>query len=197
MGDWTPLAGVWPVHSNSPLILKKVDNTITTFCLDFTPIASVSDGLGGYAVSPKLVPPGTYRLAMGFKQNMNVNVDVSVATVNPATADTTFIIGAEGTAVVDGSTGTTYHYDRGNTLPNTYPEGYSTSDPAITNSKKQNYNTDGGLIIQELVVPDLYGNGAAVQLLFRMECKNTSSSGSDVTSYTFNHWCLRPTVNNY
>lgn len=197
VAEWTPLAGVWPMHGNSPLILKKSDNSITSFCLDFTPISSISDGQGGYEVSPKLVPPGTYRLAMGFKQNMNIILDVSVATVNPLTADTTFIIGAEGNVVTDGTVGTTYHYDRGATLPNAYPEGYSPSDPSISHSKAHNYNTDGGLVISDLVVPDYYGNGAPVQLLFRIECKNTATSGSDVTSYTFNHWCLRPTENNY
>ena len=190
---WTPAPGVWPMHSNTVLILKPEDASKNYFQFDFTPIQALSDGNGGYAVSPKLVPPGTYRLAMGFKQNMGVTLDISLWLVDgPDTlqiADVTKV-------ATDGTAGTNYHYDRGATLSNTYPEGYDKNGPYIQGDnagKAQNYDTDGGIVYPEIEVPDLYDNGKAYQLLIRMRCNDLQSK----TSFTFNHWCLRPTVNNY
>lgn len=185
---WTPLAGVWPMHGNRVLILAQADKENKEFTLDYTPIRAISDGVS-YNVSPILVPPGTYRLAMGFKQNMNVTMDISLCSViGPDT-----IVLATNTIATDGTVGTAYHYDRGTTLSNTHPEGYNAKDPSVSgNSKAANYDTDGGLVFGEVNIEDP-GNGAAVQVLIRIHASDVGS----VTKYTFNHWCLRPTTNNY
>ena len=190
---WTPAPGVWPLHSNTVLILKSADASKNYFQFDFTPIQALSDGNGGYAVSPKLVPPGTYRLAMGFKQNMGVTMDISLWLVD---GPDTLQIADPTPVATDGTAGTNYHYDRGATLPNTYPEGYDKSGPYIQGDnagKAQNYDTDGGIVYPEIEVPDLYNDGRAFQLLLRMRCNDLQGK----TSFTFNHWCLRPTANNY
>ena len=90
---------------------------------------------------------------------------------------------------------TTYHYDRGATLPDRYPEGY---DPSAVqamggSSKSGNYNTDGGPIIDEVTIPDVHGDNSAVRITLRIEADNWN----DQTTMTLCHWCLRPTVNNY
>lgn len=185
---WTPLPGVWPMHGSRSLILKQVDENNKAFNLDFIPIRAVSDGTS-YKVSPVLVPPGTYRLAMGFKQNMNVSMEISLCSViGPDT-----IVLKTGKVDTDGSVGTAYHYDRGTTLSNTHPEGYNPKDPSISgNSKAANYDTDGGLVFNDVTIEDP-GDGSAVQVLIRIHAENVGG----VKSYTFNHWCLRPTTNNY
>jgi hypothetical protein len=61
------------------------------------------------------------------------------------------------------------------------------------NSKADNYDTDGGRTIDELVIPDLNGDGSPVQLTIRIQCDNWAGQ----TKLTLHHWCLRPTENNY
>jgi hypothetical protein len=103
------------------------------------------------------------------------------------------LLAVSGDILTDSSVGTTYHYDRGATLNNTYPEGYNKSADGLS-SKAQNYDTDGGLIISEVNVHHAdESDTTPVRLLFRITAANVGS----VTSYTFNHWCLRPTANNY
>lgn len=185
---WTPLAGVWPMHGNRSLILSQVDKENKSFNLDFTLIQAISDGVS-YNVKPMLVPPGTYRLAMGFKQNMNVTMEISLCSIiGPDT-----IVLATNTIATDGTVGTAYHYDRGTTLSNTHPEGYNAKDPSVSsNGKAANYDTDGGLVLQEVTVEGT-SDGSAVPVLIRIHAADVGS----VTKYTFNHWCLRPTTNNY
>jgi hypothetical protein len=187
---WTPLAGVWPSIEDRVLILKQKDATVSNFTFDFTPISATSAGDGTYEIAPYMVPCGTYRLAMGFKQNLNVTLNVAVYAVD---GEELTLLAVSGDILTDSSVGTTYHYDRGATLNNTYPEGYNKSADGLS-SKAQNYDTDGGLIISEVNVHHAdESDTTPVRLLFRITAANVGS----VTSYTFNHWCLRPTANNY
>lgn len=186
---WSPLPGVWPLHEDRVLIVKPGDDgTQGNLALDFTPIKLVQKEDGGTEVQPYIIPPGSYRLAMGFKQNQNMTIRVKVFVEGKdeaiATSDN----------IVLGSA-TTYHYDRGAVLPDRYPEGYDPSEVTAMGgtSKAGNYDTDGGLIIDEVTIPDLKGDNSALRVVFRIEADNWN----DQTSMTLCHWCLRPTVNNY
>ena len=97
-------------------------------------------------------------------------------------------------ATITVGSATTYHYDRGSTLSDTYPEGYVVSEVTAAggSSKAANYDTDGGPIISEVVIPDV-NNGAGSQITLRIEGENWN----DQSKITLNHWCLRPTTNNY
>lgn len=184
---WTPLAGVWPEHEDRVLILKPGDEGAqNSFRLDFTPVKLKTTESGGTDVVPYLVPPGAYRLAFGSKQNQNMTITATVL-VNGQEV-------AKSYPITLGSA-TTYHYDRGATLPDRYPEGY---DPSVVtsmggSSKASNYNTDGGPLIDEVVIPDFDGKGTPSQIIIRIEGENWN----DQTGFTLCHWCLRPTVNNY
>ena len=152
------------------------------FELDFTPVMLKGDG----SVRAYTVPPGAYRLAMGFVQNTGLDIHVDVVVDGKTVARSPLIsLGSS----------TTYHYDRGATLSNTYPEGF---DPTYVreksgNKKAGNYDTDGGPIIDEVVIPDVHGDGSPVQLQLKITCDNWAGK----TMVKFHHWCLRPTVNNY
>lgn len=187
---WSPLPGVWPLHENRVLILKAgEDGTGANFRLDYTPNRKVIDENGVISVEPYAIPPGAYRLAMGFKQNGGITFHLTVLLDGVEIAKTP--------APITLSSSTTYHYDRGADLPNTYPENYDVNTVRELGGdqakKAQNYNTDGGLIIEEVVIPDVKGDGSAVQVVFRFDAENWGEQ----TQMIFNHWCLRPTANNY
>ena len=114
VAEWTPLSGVWPMHGNSPLTCKVADASTAHFQMDFTPIYSRVNSEGGYDVGALLVPPGTYRMAMGFKQGM-VAMSVQLFAVDEA-GDITECGDRVDLPLSDGST--TYHYDRGASLSN-------------------------------------------------------------------------------
>lgn len=183
---WTPLAGVWPEHEDRVLILKPGDEGAqNSFRLDFTPIMLKENEGGGTSVVPYLIPPGAYRLAFGSKQNQNMTVTFTVLANGQELA--------KSYPITLGSS-TTYHYDRGTALPDRYPEGYDPSVvSALGGTKASNYNTDGGIAIEEVVIPDFDGKGTPSQITIRIEGENWN----DQTGFTLNHWCLRPTVNNY
>jgi len=190
VGEWTPLSGVWPPHGDSPLTAKVADNSVAHFGLDFTPIYSRSNDTGGYDIGALMVPPGTYRFAMGFKQGMT-NLNVQLFAVDVA-GDATPCADAVALPLSDGST--TYHYDRGATLSNALPEFYNKNDERLTAGSKNGYYwTDGGPVYTEVTIPAVNGEGKAVQLLISI----TSETGKTAGTLTFNHWCLRPTANNY
>ncbi|MCR5394848.1 MAG: hypothetical protein K6E86_05595 [Bacteroidales bacterium] len=192
VAPWTPLSGVWPAHGNSPLTCKVADNTVEHYQMDYTPVYSRPNADGGYDVHVLMVPPGTYRMAMGFKQN-NPAMSVQLIAVDEA-GDQYDCAEAVSLALSDGST--TYHYDRGATLSNRLPEYYDVNDTRFDETLKSKYGyywTDGGPVYTEVEVPDVNGDGKAVQLLIRMIGENGKSAGT----LTFNHWCLRPTENNY
>ena len=181
---WTPWAGVWPLHENRVLRFDKTSGVDDAggFQLDFTPIKQDADG----TVRPYLIPPGSYRLAMGSVQNQGLDVVVRV------------MIGGEVVAqspTITWGTSTAYHYDRGTTLPNRYPEGYDSEYVREHggDSKAANYDTDGGPMIDEVTIPDVNGDGTPQQIVLRINCENWATK----TNVKLNHWCLRPTVNNY
>ncbi|MGN0220835.1 MAG: hypothetical protein ACI4BA_01760 [Prevotella sp.] len=186
--SWSPLPGVWPNIEDRVLILKTGDDGAQgSLQLDFTPIRLKNEDRTN-KVEVFNIPPGAYRLAMGFKQNQNMTIRVKVFVEGVPDA-----IAASNDIFL--SSATTYHYDRGATLPDRYPEGY---DPAVVtamggSSKASNYDTDGGPIIDEVVIPDVKGDNSASRIVIRIEADNWN----DQTSMTLNHWCLRPTVNNY
>ena len=185
---WTPLPEVWPLHENRVLRLgPDYQSDKNGFCLDFTPVKSVEDASANFVIRPYLIPPGSYRLAFGSKQNQNLNINVSVLVNGQVIAK------SDGEIVLD--TSTTYHYDRGTTLSDCYPEGYDPSEVAMLggNSKANRYDTDGGLLISEVVIPDIHGDGSPVQIVIRFE----GDSWNNQNSFIFNHWCLRPTADFY
>jgi hypothetical protein len=181
---WTPWAGVWPTIEDRVLRFDKPSglNDEEGFQLDFTPLKLNDDG----TVRPYLVPPGAYRLAMGSVQNQNLDVIITVFANGQEIAKS---------ATITWGTSTAYHYDRGTTMPNRHPEGYDAAyvREQSGNSKADNYDTDGGPIIDEVTIPDINGDGSAVQLVLRIDCYNWAGK----TNVKLNHWCLRPTVNNY
>lgn len=182
---WTPWSGVWPEHENKVLMYNKADGVDDKqgFQIDFVPIAqSAEDG----SLSPYTIPPGSYRLAMGFVQNLGYDVKVTVLANGKE-------IGRSANITLGSAT--TYHYDRGTALNNRYPEGYDATyvQEKGGNKKAANYDTDGGPIIDELVIPDVNGDGSPVSLTLRITCEDWAGA----TKLTLNHWCLRPTSNNY
>lgn len=187
VASWTPLEGVWPPIEDRVLILAPGDDGQgSNFHLDFTPVRLKTDENGLTKVVPYLIPPGTYRLAFGSKQNQNLDIKATVYVAGQPVATS---------EVITLGSATTYHYDRGTILPNRYPEGY---DPSVVtamggSSKASNYSTDGGLLIDEVTIPDVKGDGSASQIVIRIE----GDSWKEQTGFTLCHWCLRPTVNNY
>ncbi len=175
---WTPLPGVWPTIENRVLSYGFVDVLVDGFILDFTPIKRVSNGEGGYIVKPWKIPPGEYRLSMGYKQSLNVDVHISLNDTSLAT-------------ITLGSA-TTFHYDRGGVG---YAEGYQEAldtPGLITNSKKGNYDRDGGQVAAAVrIAGDANGNPAPIKI----RIQNTTFGTA--TKMIFHHWCLRPTINNY
>jgi len=179
---WTPWAGVWPSIENRVIRFDKEPTDLKDdegFLIDFTPIKRGDDG----TVRPYLVPPGSYRFCMGSVQNAGFDV---VATI--------FANGqqvAKSDAITWG-TATTFHYDRNGVG---YPEGYDATYVREMggNSKAGNYDRDGGVMIDEIEIPDVNGDGSPVQLVLRLECFNWAGK----TNLKLHHWCLRPTENNY
>lgn len=182
--EWTPLEGVWPKIEDRALNAKVTDAELNGFTLDFTLLKRTLTEEGVYKISTYKIPPGTYRLAMGFKQNLGLEMNVSVLVNGEPVCDPATILAG---------TTTTYHYDRGNTLSNCYPEGYKEIMSTLSHSKKGNYDTDGGPVFDEITIPDVNGDGSASEVVIRIE--NTNLSGK--TSTMFHHWCLRPTEDNY
>lgn len=181
---WSPLPGVWPYHENRIIRFDKPSEIADAdgFQLDFTPVKLNADG----TVRPYLFPPGAYRFAMGSVQNQSLDIVVMI-----------LIDGQEvtRTRTIRWSTSTEFHYDRGTTLSNTHPEGYDASyvREVSGNSKAANYDTDGGQMMEELVIPDVKGDGSPVQITMRINCGNWEGK----TNVKLHHWCLRPTTNNY
>lgn len=188
---WTPLVGAWPEVEDRALNAKVVDASLNGYTLDYIPLKRTLNEDGGYVLTPYRIPPGPYRLAMGFKQNLGFELHVSVLLADaegniisePLLEPSVFTVGSA----------TTYHYDRGATLSDAYPEGYKEIMSTLTHNKKHNYDTDGGPVYEEIVIPDLKGDGSPTEIAIRVECKNLSEK----TSTMFHHWCLRPTADNY
>lgn len=200
---WTPLSGVWPLHEDRTLQLSPGEDTTGEWILDFTLCKRIFDNYPTRAEMIKagtnnnncanvteiqkfLVPPGKYDMYFGSKQNQNLTVDFTVYAMKGTTATQV----AKSADITLGSS-TTYHYDRN---PSNHAEGYdSSAENLSSNSKRGNYNTDGGLIISGVEVPDVYGNGDPVEIRLSIHCASWLSQ----TAMTFTHWCMRPTKDNY
>ena len=179
---WTPWAGVWPTIENRIIRFDKDPSDLKDdegFQIDFTPIKKNDDG----TVRPYLVPPGSYRFCMGSKQNAGVDVIATIFANGQQIAKS---------ATVTWGSATTFHYDRNGTG---YPEGYDATYVREMggNSKAGNYDRDGGVMIDEVTIPDINGDGSAVQLTIRLDCYNWGGKDNII----LHHWCLRPTENNY
>lgn len=186
---WTPLPGVWPLHEDRIMRVQPTttDTKEEPFRLDFTPLKMVENEQGEVSIQPFLIPPGSYRLAFGSKQNQGITFHCSVLVDGN-------VVGECSEDIMLGAS-TDYHYDRGASLQNRYPEGYDSAavSAAGGNSKAGNYDTDGGLLISEVTIPDVNGDGSAVNVVIRFDAANWCGQ----SDFTLCHWCLRPTVNCY
>jgi hypothetical protein len=167
-------AGGFPTIENRILMYNLTDPATEEFMLDFKPIRCKSNGDGTYTVTRYSIPPGEYDLCLGFKQYKSGT--------SPGNMEISFNGEYVGTVTAADLATTTYHYDRGG---QGYPEGYDVSK--ATDSKKSNYDRDGG----KIGVVTINGDDALpISITFR---------GTAVKNGTtcFHHWCLRPTSNCY
>lgn len=197
---WTPLHGVWPKHECRTLDLTVGDDASGDWQLVFTPCKRIFEtyptrmemvkkdwlksNLTVTGIKPFPIPPGKYTLSFGSKQNQNMEITFKVRVKG-----STDVV-AVSDPITLGST-TTFHYDRN---PGKFIEGYDPSaDNLSTNKKAGNYDTDGGTVISELEIPDVKGDGSPVEIT--VEIASPTWNGN--TTMVFNHWCLRPTKDNY
>lgn len=197
---WTPLQGVWPKHECRVLNLVPSEDTAGEWSLMFTPCKRIFEkyytrqemvqkdllksNLTVTEIKPCLIPPGKYTLSFGSKQNQNMEVTFKVRLKG-----STEILANSGPVTL-GST-TTFHYDRN---PGKFIEGYDPSAENLsTNKKAGNYDTDGGTVISELEIPDVKGDGSPVEITIEI----SSPTWNGQTNMVLNHWCLRPTKDNY
>lgn len=197
---WTPLQGVWPKHECRTLDLTVGDDASGDWQLVFTPCKRIFEtyptrmemvkkdwlksNLTVTGIKPFPIPPGKYTLGFGSKQNQNMEITFKVRVKG-----STDVV-AVSDPITLGST-TTFHYDRN---PGKFIEGYDPSaDNLSTNKKAENYDTDGGTVISELEIPDVKGDGSPVEIT--VEIASPTWNGN--TTMVFNHWCLRPTKDNY
>ena len=197
---WTPLQGVWPKHECRTLDLTVGDDASGDWQLVFTPCKRIFEtyptrmemvkkdwlksNLTVTGIKPFPIPPGKYTLSFGSKQNQNMEITFKVRVKG-----STDVV-AVSDPITLGST-TTFHYDRN---PGKFIEGYDPSaDNLSTNKKAGNYDTDGGTVISELEIPDVKGDGSPVEIT--VEIASPTWNGN--TTMVFNHWCLRPSKDNY
>lgn len=197
---WTPLQGVWPKHECRTLDLTVGDDASGDWQLVFTPCKRIFEtyptrmemvkkdwlksNLTVTGIKPFLIPPGKYTLSFGSKQNQNMEITFKVRVKG-----STDVVAASDPITL-GST-TTFHYDRN---PGNFIEGYDPSTENLsTNKKAGNYDTDGGTVISELEIPDVKGDGSPVEITIEI----ASPTWNGNTTMVFNHWCLRPTKDNY
>lgn len=197
---WTPLQGVWPKHECRTLDLTVGDDASGDWQLVFTPCKRIFEtyptrmemvkkdwlksNLTVTGIKPFLIPPGKYTLSFGSKQNQNMEITFKVRVKG-----STDVV-AVSDPIILGST-TTFHYDRN---PGNFIEGYDPSAENLsTNEKAGNYDTDGGTVISELEIPDVKGDGSPVEITIEI----ASPTWNGNTTMVFNHWCLRPTKDNY
>ena len=178
---WDPAPGIVPMIPNRCLVYNAGDDgNDASFALDFTPIKLTDEG----EIETYKFLPGAYRMAMGFEQNMAVLPTVSVL-VNGEVIGKSDKINCVGT--------TNWHYDRGTMIANPrYPEWYTAGTAPYNFSKNGNYDSDGGQVIPELVIPDANGDGSPVQITIRISADSWNSA-----NLVLHHWCLRPLESNY
>lgn len=166
-------AGGFPLIENRVLIYSLVDKTVLDYTLKFTPF-HYEEGKGGtsYIANAYKIPPGEYDLCLGFMQKKN-NAETITVSFNGKPLANKVSLGA-----------TTFHFDRGG---QGYPEGYDTSK--ATDSKKGNYDRDGG----KIGVIEVTGDPKEIELTFQGKFGAAANTSDPV----FHHWCLKPTANCY
>lgn len=181
VAEWSPVPGILPYHKNRVLYynIKGEDFALDAACLE-----TYKNDIGMTCVRPVLVPPGAYRLAMGFKRALNIDLvvevmigDLVIAVSDPFNIDTSYL----------------YQYDRSGKLDNTMPEDYEEIIALYGSSSSGIYDADGGPVIDEVVIPDINGDGSPVNIHLNIRC----SAGNGLETMPFHHWCLRPTANDY
>ncbi|MEY8685167.1 hypothetical protein AB9N12_03160 [Bacteroides sp. AN502(2024)] len=154
--------------------LTDLDNK--TYTLDYTPFRGETVG-NKYVAVPYKIPPGTYKLNMGFRQKKDLGaiavsiikggVEIPVATLSQSKLNNA----------------SAYHYDRSG---GGYPEGI---DEAVAQGfkNKSKYDRDGGAVGTVTIPGD-----KASEITIRL-----SGSGSNLKEAALYHWCLRPTEDCY
>nr|WP_320059003.1 fasciclin domain-containing protein [uncultured Bacteroides sp.] len=163
-------AGGFPEIENRVLRYKLENTAVQEYTLNFTPLKYKANGAGSYTAAPYMIPPGEYDLCLGFEQKLGHDVEISF--------DKDYV----STITASQLTSTTFHYDRGG---QGYPEGYDLSK--ATNSKKSNYDRDGGKIGEVTI-----SGTQARSILITLKGKKVTNGKT-----CFHHWCLRPTKNCY
>lgn len=163
-------AGGFPEIENRVLRYKLENTAVKEYTLNFTPLKYKDNGAGSYTAAPYMIPPGEYDLCLGFEQKLGHDVEISF--------DKDYV----STITASQLTSTTFHYDRGG---QGYPEGYDLSK--ATNSKKSNYDRDGGKIGEVTI-----SGTQARSILITLNGKKVTNGKT-----CFHHWCLRPTKNCY
>lgn len=176
-----PAAKAVPKIPNRCLLFKAGDDgNDASFALQFTPIKLNENN----EIVPYKFTPGAYRLAMGFEQNMAVTFKVQVYAGGQK-------IGESSEINCVGSTN--FHYDRGTVISTPrYPEWFIAGTKPYDFSKNGNYDTDGGQVIPELIIPDVNGDGSPVEVQFRLTGENWNNA-----KLILHHWCMRPLDSNY
>jgi hypothetical protein len=59
------------------------------------------------------------------------------------------------------------------------------------NTKASYYDTDGGKIFDEIIIPDVNGDNSGVKIVIRI----SSNDWEGQTFIMLHHWCLRPIEN--
>lgn len=158
------------------LVYDLADPANKTYTLEFTPFKYKEMGTTEHEVSPYKIPEGTYKIYFGFEQDKSGKVGQVKIFVNDVEV---------GTASESANKGTNFHFDRNG---GGYAEGYdANAAKAAGVSKYSNYDRDGGVMSNELVV-----TGEAKPITIRFE-----GSGNSLTKAIFFHWCLKPTEDCY
>lgn len=154
--------------------LEDPDNK--TYTLDYTPFRGETVD-NNYVATPYKIPPGTYKLNMGFRQKTDLGaIAVSIIKngekIPVATLSESRLNNASA-----------YHYDRSG---GGYPEGIDEAK-AQGFKNKEKYDRDGGDVGTVTIPGD-----EASEIILRLE-----GSGSNLKEAALYHWCLRPTDDLY
>ncbi|MCC8173004.1 MAG: hypothetical protein LIO65_00990 [Odoribacter sp.] len=163
VAPWTPAPGIWPEIYNRCLY-ASLDDYDYPYSLDFTTLFLNETGDG---VVEAMIPPGEYRLNMGFRQHSNLQYYNLNIYVNGEYVNQIYL-----------GNSTTFHYDRNG---EGYPEGYTLGG---------NYDRDGGFV----GIITIRGTEPQ-KMILRMEAAEPLPYTN--MQFDGHHWCLRPTNNHY
>ncbi len=173
-GGWAALG--FPTIHYDVLYLNLTDAANQTYTLDYTPFRGETVE-GRYVATPYKIPPGTYKLNMGFRQKKDLGAiavsiikngeEIPVATLSQSKLNNA----------------SAYHYDRSG---GGYPEGIEAA-VAQGFKNKSRYDRDGGSVGTVTIPGD-----EASEITIRLR-----GSGSNLKEAALYHWCLRPTEDCY